>query len=116
MGGVPVPKAICGRWTVSGTQSGVTWAAEQGPGDVMLRGPMTDLLLTALRRRRVDETGITVVGDAAIWVGLGGRYSVRVEPEPLHVTHEDHGDDQRIRCGAPTFGYADAVTLRARNR
>ena len=55
------------RWTVSGTQTGVTWAAEQGPGDVLLRGPMTDLLLAAVRRRRLDETGITVVGDAAVW-------------------------------------------------
>jgi uncharacterized protein (TIGR03083 family) len=55
------------RWTVSGTQTGVTWTPEQGPGDVMLRGPMTDLLLAAVRRRRLDETGITVVGDAAVW-------------------------------------------------
>jgi uncharacterized protein (TIGR03083 family) len=54
-------------WTVSGTQTGVTWTPEQGPGDVMLRGPMTDLLLAAVRRRRLDETGITVVGDAAVW-------------------------------------------------
>ena len=104
------------RWTVSGTQSGVTWAAEQGPGDIMLRGPMTGPLLAALRRRRFAKTGITVVGDAAVWAGLVGRYSVRVEPKPFHVTHEDHGDNQRIRCGAPTSGYADAVTLRVRNR
>jgi hypothetical protein len=55
------------RWTVSGTQTGVTWTPEQGPGDVMLRGTMTDLLLAAVRRRRLDETGITVVGDAAVW-------------------------------------------------
>ena len=111
-----MPKAICGRWTVSGTQTGVTWAAEQGPGDVMLRGPVTDLLLTALRRRRLEETGITVAGDAAIWAGLAGRHSVRVEPKPLNVTHEDHRDNQQIRCGAPTSGYTDALTLRARNR
>jgi hypothetical protein len=56
-----------GRWTVSGTQTGVTWAAEQRPGDVLLRGPSTDLLLAVLGRRRLDETGITVVGDAAVW-------------------------------------------------
>jgi uncharacterized protein (TIGR03083 family) len=56
-----------GRWAVWGTEAGVTWAPEQGPGDVMLRGPMADLLLVAVRRRRLDETGITVVGDAAVW-------------------------------------------------
>ena len=46
-----------GRWTVSGTETGVTWAPERGPGDVVVRGPMTDLLLVALRRRLVDDTG-----------------------------------------------------------
>jgi uncharacterized protein (TIGR03083 family) len=56
-----------GRWTVSGTETGVTWAPEPSRDDVVLRGPMTDLLLVALRRRLVDDTGITVVGDAAVW-------------------------------------------------
>jgi predicted lipid carrier protein YhbT len=55
------------RWTVSGTETGVTWAPEPGREDVVLHGPMADLLLVALRRRLVDGTGITVVGDAAVW-------------------------------------------------
>jgi len=56
-----------GWWTVSGTEAGVECAPERGPGDVMLGGPATDLLLVAVRRRRLDETRITVVGDAAVW-------------------------------------------------
>ena len=56
-----------GRWAVSGTEAGVTWAPEQRRGDVTLRGPAADLLLVAVRRRRLDQTGITVAGDAAVW-------------------------------------------------
>ena len=55
------------QWAVSGTEAGVTWSPEHGAGDVVLRGPAADLLLVAVRRRRLDETNVAVVGDAAVW-------------------------------------------------
>ena len=98
-----------GRWAVWGTEAGVTWAPEQGPGDVMLRGPMADLLLVAVRRRRLDETGITVVGDAAVWQAWLDNTPFE-SSQNRSMSPMRHGDKQRIRCGAPKSGHAGALT------
>jgi len=54
-------------WTVLGSPKGVQWAGRPGRADLTLSGPATDLLLALLRRRPVEETGISVQGDSELW-------------------------------------------------
>jgi uncharacterized protein (TIGR03083 family) len=56
-----------GEWAVRGTKAGIVWPADPGAADVVLRGTAGDLLLVAVRRFRLEETGISVVGDASVW-------------------------------------------------
>lgn len=56
-----------GEWAVRGTESGVMWSPDNCSADVVLRGTAEDLLLVAVRRFRLEATGITVVGDASVW-------------------------------------------------
>lgn len=56
-----------GEWTIVNDEDGVGWTHEHGKGDVALRGPVKDLLLVLTRRRQVDDTGIEVFGDKALW-------------------------------------------------
>ncbi len=57
-----------GSWTVLGGPKGVQ-SADGRPGsvDVALSGPVTDLLLALLRRRPVEDTDISMQGDAGLW-------------------------------------------------
>lgn len=54
-------------WTVLGGPKGVRWTSQPGNADLTLSGPATDLLLALLRRRPVEETGISVQGDSELW-------------------------------------------------
>jgi uncharacterized protein (TIGR03083 family) len=54
-------------WTVLGNPAGMRWHGRPATADLALSGPATDLLLALLRRRSVDDTGITVQGDTALW-------------------------------------------------
>jgi uncharacterized protein (TIGR03083 family) len=54
-------------WTVLGGTRGVQWTGRPGSADLTLSGPATDLLLALLRRRPVEQTGISMQGDTALW-------------------------------------------------
>jgi uncharacterized protein (TIGR03083 family) len=83
------------RWAVWGTEAGVTWAPQHSTADVVLRGPAADLLLVAVRRRRLDETAITVVGDAALWQGWLENTTFESSQNRSISAHEGHGDEKR---------------------
>ena len=54
-------------WTVRGTPQGVRWTGQPASADVVLSGPAVDLLLALVRRRPVEDTGISLQGDTALW-------------------------------------------------
>ncbi|MGH3638742.1 MAG: maleylpyruvate isomerase family mycothiol-dependent enzyme [Mycobacterium sp.] len=56
-----------GRWAVRGTDAGVEWSTDDSAADVVLTGAADELLLVTVRRRLLEETGIDVVGDDAVW-------------------------------------------------
>jgi uncharacterized protein (TIGR03083 family) len=56
-----------GSWTVLGSPRGVQLAGRRGSADLILSGPATDLLLALLRRRPVEDTGISMQGDTGLW-------------------------------------------------
>jgi len=60
-----------GEWTIAhdiaGDEGGLSWTHDHGKGDVALRGPVRDLLLAIVRRRRASELDIEVFGDEAVW-------------------------------------------------
>lgn len=56
-----------GEWTVHHDEEGMWWSHEHGKGDVALRGPVTELLLTIVRRRTAADAGVEVLGDNAVW-------------------------------------------------
>jgi uncharacterized protein (TIGR03083 family) len=56
-----------GTWTVLGSPGGVQRAGRPGSADLTLSGPATDLLLALLRRRPVEDTGISMQGDTGLW-------------------------------------------------
>lgn len=56
-----------GEWTVRHDDDGMWWSHEHGKGDVALRGPVTGLLLTIVRRRSAADAGVEVLGDNAVW-------------------------------------------------
>lgn len=56
-----------GEWLITSDEEGLDWTHEHGKGDVALRGPATDLLLALSRRRTVDDLGVELHGDIAVW-------------------------------------------------
>jgi uncharacterized protein (TIGR03083 family) len=56
-----------GEWTIGNDEDGLSWTHDHGKGDVALRGPVRDLLLAIVRRRRASELDIEVFGDEAVW-------------------------------------------------
>jgi uncharacterized protein (TIGR03083 family) len=54
-------------WIVRGTPQGVQWTGQPRSADLVLSGPAADLLLALVRRRPVEDTGITLRGDTALW-------------------------------------------------
>ncbi|MGH3290358.1 MAG: maleylpyruvate isomerase family mycothiol-dependent enzyme [Trebonia sp.] len=54
-------------WTVLGRPQGVHWHGQPANADLALAGPATDLLLALVRRRPVEDTGISMQGDTALW-------------------------------------------------
>lgn len=56
-----------GEWTIRADNGTISWSHDHGKGTVALRGPATDLLLAVTRRVAVDDTGIAVFGDTAVW-------------------------------------------------
>jgi uncharacterized protein (TIGR03083 family) len=58
---------VGGRWTIRSDAGRVSWSHGEESGTVALRGDAVDLLLALLRRVRVDDTGIALSGDAAVW-------------------------------------------------
>jgi uncharacterized protein (TIGR03083 family) len=59
-----------GEWSItSDREDGVLWSHDHGKGDVALRGPAKDLLLTLVRRRAAADLGIEVFGDTSVWDG-----------------------------------------------
>jgi uncharacterized protein (TIGR03083 family) len=53
-------------WTVLGRPEGVQWTGRAGSADLTLSGPATDLLLALLRRRPVEDTGISLPGNTEL--------------------------------------------------
>lgn len=51
-----------------GSPEDVQWAGLAGSADLTLSGPATDLLLALLRRRPVEDTGISMQGDTELWL------------------------------------------------
>ncbi len=56
-----------GEWTIIHDEDGVWWSHSHSKASVALRGPVTDLLLTMVRRKTAAEAGLEVFGDAAVW-------------------------------------------------
>lgn len=56
-----------GEWTIGNDEDGLSWTHDHGKGDVALRGPVRDLLLAIVRRRRASELDIEVFGDEGVW-------------------------------------------------
>lgn len=56
-----------GEWMISAGPGGVDWSREHGKGSVALRGAASELLLAALGRIPLADTGITVFGDTRVW-------------------------------------------------
>jgi uncharacterized protein (TIGR03083 family) len=54
-------------WTVLGRPEGVQWTGRPGSADLTISGPATDLLLALLRRRPVENTGISLQGNTELW-------------------------------------------------
>ena len=55
-------------WTVRGTPQGARWTDQPAASaDLTLSGPAADLLLALVRRRPVEDTGISLQGDTALW-------------------------------------------------
>ena len=55
-------------WTVRGTPQGVRWTGQPAASaDLVLSGPAADLLLALVRRRSVEDTGISLQGDTTLW-------------------------------------------------
>jgi uncharacterized protein (TIGR03083 family) len=55
-------------WTVRGTSQGVRWTGQPAASaDLVLSGPVADLLLALVRRRPVEDTGISLQGDTVLW-------------------------------------------------
>lgn len=62
-----------GEWTAHGTGGGVEWESGHRKGAVALRGTATELLLALSRRRSVEQSGIEVLGERAVWDGWLAR-------------------------------------------
>jgi len=56
-----------GEWTITSDEEGVSWCHDHDKGTVALRGSATDLLLALVRRRSVDDGGIELFGQRAVW-------------------------------------------------
>jgi uncharacterized protein (TIGR03083 family) len=57
-----------GEWTIAVDLDGaLTWSPEHGKGTAALRGGATELLLAMTRRVSLDDTGIKLFGDDAVW-------------------------------------------------
>jgi hypothetical protein len=55
-------------WTVRGTPQGVRWTGQPAASaDLVLSAPAADLLLALVRRRPVEDTGISLQGDTTLW-------------------------------------------------
>lgn len=54
-------------WTVHGGARGVRWTDQPAGADVTLSGTASDLLLTMVRRRSVDDVDVRIKGDTALW-------------------------------------------------
>jgi uncharacterized protein (TIGR03083 family) len=61
------PQLRDATWTVRGTPQGVQWTGQPASADLTLSGPAADLLLALVRRQPVEDTGISLRGDTALW-------------------------------------------------
>jgi uncharacterized protein (TIGR03083 family) len=61
----PVEQDVTG-WTIIRTPSGVTWERDAGAADVVLAGPVQDVLLVFSRRVRPEAARVTVTGEVAL--------------------------------------------------
>lgn len=58
-----------GEWTLTGTDTGITWSHQHGKGDAAVRGSAHDLLLAVVRRQTAADGGLEIFGDTAVWDG-----------------------------------------------
>ena len=56
-----------GEWLVVNDEDGLGWSHQHAKGDAAVRGPVTGLLLAVNRRQTVEEAGLELIGDAAVW-------------------------------------------------
>jgi uncharacterized protein (TIGR03083 family) len=56
-----------GEWLVVNDEDGLGWSHQHAKGDVAVRGPASGLLLAVNRRQTVEEAGLELIGDAAVW-------------------------------------------------
>jgi uncharacterized protein (TIGR03083 family) len=56
-----------GEWTITNDEDGLNWSHDHGKGEAAVRGKASDLLLSVVRRRTVDEAGVELFGDRAVW-------------------------------------------------
>ena len=56
-----------GEWMITNDEDGLNWSHDHGKGEAAVRGTATDLLLAVVRRRTVEESGVEVLGDRAVW-------------------------------------------------
>ncbi len=56
-----------GEWTILGRSDGIAVDHEHGRATAAVRGPARDLLLGVVRRGSVEDLGLEVFGDRAVW-------------------------------------------------
>lgn len=54
------------EWMIELTDKGFAWRRGHEKGDVALRGPLTEILLTLYRRRSLDDGSLEVLGDGEL--------------------------------------------------
>ncbi|MGW7002491.1 maleylpyruvate isomerase family mycothiol-dependent enzyme [Streptomyces sp. NPDC054933] len=60
------PAELAAEWLIERQPDGVVWRREHGKGDVVLRGPLTEVLLAYYRRLPLDDERLEVIGDRAL--------------------------------------------------
>jgi uncharacterized protein (TIGR03083 family) len=58
-----------GEWLVRHVEEGLTVEPGHGKADIALSGPAANMLLLLVRRRKSDDHGVTVHGDASLLTG-----------------------------------------------
>ena len=56
-----------GEWTITHDEDGLQWSHDHIKAEAAVRGSANELLLALTRRKATADTGIEVLGDAAIW-------------------------------------------------